>query len=95
MLAAEAITLGRDSRAADAEVRARYEAALGDLKPRFAAYETANRVNSHPWLADLVIWRARRNERIMGRLSGVLDETHTPVNLVTARGLLRLFLPVG
>ena len=37
-----------------------YEAAIAALKPRFDLYERANRVNEHPWLADLLIWRANR-----------------------------------
>jgi len=76
-------------------VRTRYEAALHALKPRFDLYDKANRVNDHPWLADLVIWRACHSERIMRRVSGVLEEASNPGNLVTARGLLRLVLPTG
>ena len=93
MLAAQAIVEGRDQRLGDAQVRARYEAALHALKPRFDAYEQANRINNHPWLADLLIWRARHSESVKNRLSGVIEETHTPRNLVTAGGLLRTLLP--
>jgi flavin-dependent dehydrogenase len=95
MLAAEAIEADRDPWRDDAGVRARYESALGALKPRFAAYEQANRINRHPWLAELVIRRARRSESLMHRLSGVLEETHEPDQLVTATGVLRLLLPLG
>jgi geranylgeranyl reductase family protein len=94
MLAAQSISEGREALRGDTQVRLRYEAALCDLKPRFFAYDNANRVNNHPWLADLVIWRARHNERIVTRLSGVLEETHNPGNLVSAKGLMRLFLPI-
>jgi geranylgeranyl reductase family protein len=94
MLAAQAIAEARE-RHADDEVTARYEASLAALKPRFAAYELANRINNHPWLADLVIWRARRSRSILDRLVGVLEETHNPGNLVTARGVLQLLLPFG
>ena len=90
MLAADAIVDGAD----DAAARARYEAGLTALKPRFDLYERANRINEHPWLADLLIWRANASERIMRRMSGVLEETNNPGNLVTARGILRLFLPI-
>jgi len=95
MLAAEAIGVGRDERLDDAGVRARYESALSALKPRFAEYELANRINNHPWLADLLVWRARHSESIMNRLTGVLEETHNPAKLVTATGVLRLLLPLG
>ena len=71
-----------------------YRAAVEALRPRFALYERANRVNDYPWLADLLIWRAARNPRILARMSGVLEETHNPGQLVTLRGLARLMLPV-
>ncbi len=77
-----------------AQACARYESALRDLKPRFDLYEKANRVNNHPWLADLLIWRAGRSERILQRMEGVLEERGNPGNLVSVRGLLRLFLPI-
>ncbi|MDM0075071.1 FAD-dependent monooxygenase [Variovorax sp. J2P1-59] len=93
MLAAQAIAEGRDQRLGDAQVRDRYEAALHALKPRFDAYEQANRINNHPWLADLLIWRARRSESVRNRLSGVIEEIHAPHTFVTARGVLRLLLP--
>ena len=95
MLAAEAIAEAREQMQGDAAVCGRYEAALVALKPRFAAYANANRINSHPWLVDLVIWRARRSEGIVRRLGGVLDETYNPGKLVSAGGLLRMLLPVG
>lgn len=92
--AAQAIINGSRRQASDADVRAAYETALTGLKPRFDLYEKANRVNNHPWLADLLIWRANRSPRIMARMEAVLEERGNPGNLVTARGLLRLFLPI-
>ena len=91
LLAAEAILGGADDEPA---VRERYAAALGELKPKFDLYERANLVNRHPWLADLLIWRARRSPRILRRMEGVLEETNNPGNLVTPKGLLRLFMPI-
>jgi menaquinone-9 beta-reductase len=88
ILAAEALL--HDSQAADAAVQQHYEAALRQLKPKFDLYETASRVNNHPWLADLVIWRARRSERIRRRLSGVLEETQNPGRLFTVKGMTKL-----
>lgn len=87
MAAARAIAAGAD----EAAVRAAYEATLAALKPRFDLYAKANRVNRHPWLADLLIWRARRSERVRARMSSVLEETGNPGQLVTVKGLLRLF----
>jgi geranylgeranyl reductase family protein len=87
ILAAEALRGGLD----DAAVCARYEAGLQALKPRFDLYAKANRVNRHPWLADLVIWRAKKSERLLRRMSGVLNETSSPGNLVSVRGMFRLF----
>jgi geranylgeranyl reductase family protein len=89
--AAEAICQGRAANAGDAEVRAAFEASLLALKPRFELYKRANFVNRHPWLADLLIWRARKSERLVRRMSGVLNETSNPGHLVTVKGLVRLF----
>ncbi|HWH83757.1 MAG TPA: geranylgeranyl reductase family protein [Burkholderiaceae bacterium] len=89
---AEAWADARTRADADAAVRADYEARLRALKPRFDLYERANIVNTHPWLADLLIWRAQGNPRIVRRMSGVLNETSNPGNLVSAKGIARLFL---
>ncbi len=70
-------------------MRADYEARVLALKPRFALYEKANRVNAHPWLVDLLIWSARRSPRRLARMAGVLDETHIPTDAVTLQGVLR------
>jgi len=91
ILAAEAIVDGRDAARDDAAVRERYEAALRALKPRFDLYAKANKVNRHPWLADLLIWRAKKSDRLLRRMSGVLNETSNPGHLVTVKGMLRLF----
>ena len=69
-------------------------AAIAALKPRFDLYERANRVNEHPWLADLLIWRANRSARILRRMEGVLEETQNPGNLVSLRGMAKLLLPI-
>ncbi len=94
LLAAEALISGRAHGEPDAAVRTRYEASLRALKPRFDLYERANQVNAHPWLADLLIWRANRSPRILRRMEGVLEETGNPGNLVSLRGITRLFLPI-
>jgi flavin-dependent dehydrogenase len=75
----------------DALARADYEARLRALKPRFDLYQRANIVNRHPWLADLLIWRANRSARLVRRMSGVLNETSNPGHLVSVKGMLRLF----
>jgi flavin-dependent dehydrogenase len=90
--AAEAIAQGRERAQDDAAVRADYEARLVALKPRFELYRRANAVNRHPWIADLLIWRAQKSPRIVRRMTGVLNETSNPGNLISAKGLLRLFL---
>ena len=89
MLAARCMLAGRG--ADEATVRSAYEAGLLALKPRFELYRRANLVNRHPWLADLLIWRARKSERLRRRMTGVLNETSNPGHLLTAKGLLRLF----
>ena len=94
ILAADALLAGRAAAEPDAATRTRYEAALAALKPRFDLYERANKVNDHPWLADLLIWRANRSPRILRRMAGVLEETGNPGNLVSLRGLAKLFVPI-
>jgi len=91
ILAAEAIADGRAQQRDDADLRAGYEAALRALKPRFDLYARANMVNQHPWLADLLIWRANKSARLLRRMSGVLEETSNPGHLVTLKGFVRLF----
>ena len=88
ILAAEAILL--DRMAPDSAVRQRYETSLAALKPRFDMYETASLVNHRPWLADLVIWRARKSPRILRRMSGMLEETQNPGRLLSWRGMSKL-----
>jgi geranylgeranyl reductase family protein len=89
--AAEVLLKGGLDAGGDAAVRADYDARLRALKPRFELYKRANSVNRHPWLADLVIWRARKSERLLRRMSGVLNETSNPGNLLSFKGMLRLF----
>jgi geranylgeranyl reductase family protein len=93
MLAADAILAGRpgDKAQADAAVRQAYDQSLRALKPKFDLYQRANRINAYPWLADLVIWRAQKSPRLLKRMSGVLNETSNPGNLVSLKGISRLF----
>jgi geranylgeranyl reductase family protein len=95
LLAAESLLsqgAGVPAATADA-VRTRYEAALAALQPRFDLYERANRVNAHPWIADLLIWRAQKSERLLRRMAGVLEETSNPGNLVSVGGLIKVLFP--
>jgi len=87
MLAADALRAGL---ADDVAVRAHYDAAMRGLKPKFDLYERASHVNRRPWLADLVIWRARKSPRILRRMSGVLEETQNPGRLFSWRGVTKL-----
>jgi geranylgeranyl reductase family protein len=90
LLAAEAL-LGAAPAETHLAACERYEATLRGLQPRFDLYERANRVNAHPWLMDLVLWRARKSARLLQRMSGVLNETSNPGNLFSVSGLTRLF----
>jgi geranylgeranyl reductase family protein len=92
MLAAQALlqeTPGGGDAAQEA-TRARYESSLRALKPRFDVYDKACLVNHHPWLADLVIWRARRSPRIKARLSGLIEEKQDPGRFFTFKGAYKL-----
>jgi geranylgeranyl reductase family protein len=95
VLAAEALLEGRRRATPEAAVRAAYEAAVTALKPRYAVYEKANSVNAHPWLVDLLAWSARRSPRRLKRMSGVLEETHTPGNLISVGSWMRLLFERG
>ena len=92
ILAAEALLAARTQGLSDAAVAARYEAALLALKPKFDLYEKGNRVNHHPWLGDLLIRRARKSPRLRNRMAAVLEERATPAQLITLRGLVKLFI---
>ena len=88
LLAAEALL--HDRRASDDTIRQRYGQALAALKPRFDMYETASHVNHRPWIADVVVWRARKSPRILRRMSGMLEETQNPGRLFSWRGMSKL-----
>jgi hypothetical protein len=96
MLAAEALlhAMAHTSATADANTDAAvlqaYAAALRQLQPQFVLYERAGIVNDWPWLADLLIWRARKSPRILRRMAGVLDETQNPARLFTLSGIRKL-----
>lgn len=88
MLAARALLQGAQQ--PDSAVQQAYDTSLRELQPKFDLYETASRVNRHPWLANLVVWRGRKSPRILRRLSGVLEETQNPGRLFTFSGLTKL-----
>ena len=90
LLAAEALLAHRGTDG-DAAARQAYATALAGLQARFDLYEKASRVNLHPWITDLVIWRAHRSASIRRRLAGMLEETSNPGHLFTWRGMSRLF----
>ncbi len=90
ILAAEAILRGREHGSGEADVRVDYAARLAELRPRFELYARANAVNRHPWLADLVVWRARRSAHLRRRMSDMLEERFNPGHLFTARGFWKL-----
>ena len=92
MIAARTLLQAQNSSAGDAAVCLQYQEQMAELQPRFSPYEKANQVNAHPWLVDLLIWRARKSERLRRRMSGVLNETAHPGQLFTARGIYKLFM---
>jgi flavin-dependent dehydrogenase len=95
LLAAEALLAGAAGVPAGTqpEVGRRYAAGLAALKPRFDLYERANQINAHPWLADLLIWRANKSARLLRRMAGVLEETSNPGNLMSIGGFFKVFFP--
>ncbi len=88
--AANALIDGRHQQWPEAQVRATYEQCVRALKPRYEMYDKANIVNMHPWMVDLVVWSARRSPSRVRRMTGLLEETHVPRNLLTMKSWLRL-----
>jgi flavin-dependent dehydrogenase len=77
----------------DQAIMAGYEHSLRQLLPRYLSYRQAGSFNRFPWLADLVIWRARRSPRIQAKLADVLNETRLPGSLLTWRAVRNLIKP--
>ena len=95
MLCADALLAGGRAvpdAATDLSVCTQYRASLQALSPRYEVYERANQIYTHPWLMDLLIWRARRSPRVLQHMSGLINETSDPARLFTWRGLRRLAL---
>ncbi len=90
LLAAQAVLAERAGSLGGTPLHDDYIRRLAELKPRFAVYEQANRVNEHPWLADLVIWRGNHSARLRERMGRVLNETSMPGNLLSWKGARRL-----
>ena len=88
---ADTLLAARTSGADASTVCTHYQERIDTLRPRFALYEKANRVNRHPWLADLVIRQAQGSDGLRRRMSGVLNETANPGHLLSVRGLFKLF----
>lgn len=88
--AAERLLNARAQGRPDHEVLAQYEALLEALRPQFLLYERANLINRFPWVTEPVIWRARRSPWLLGKMSGMLEETSNPGNLLTLRGFWRM-----
>lgn len=81
--AAESLTA---QSAEDEAVLADYQRRLDALRPRFEMYRKAASFNRYPFLVSLVIWRARRSERVLTRLSDILNERRMPGSLLSWRG---------
>jgi geranylgeranyl reductase family protein len=71
----------------EARVTTAYRAAIETLRPRYELYRKACSFNRHPWMIELMIWRARRSKRMINRLSNILHERSLPGALLSWRGL--------
>jgi len=92
LLAADALRAARAQGLSEDALAALYAQGLRALKPKFDLYEKGNRVNHHPWLGELLIRRARKSARLRNRMAAVLEERATPAQLLTLRGLVKLFV---
>jgi flavin-dependent dehydrogenase len=95
ILAAQLLVQAKAQAWAAGQVVQTWPQRLQALKPRYAVYEKANTVNAHPWLVDLLVWSAKRSTRRLRRMSGVLEETHLPSNLVSFKSWMRLLFEKG
>ena len=57
----------------------------------YAAYDIAERWASHPWLLDLLAWRAYRGRFVQRELESLVAESGDPRRLFSTRGLLTAF----
>lgn len=78
--------------AQDAAVLADHAQRLTGLLPRFQMYRKAASFNQHPWLLNLVIWRAQHSPRIVLALADILAERRLSGSLISWRGLRGLLL---
>jgi geranylgeranyl reductase family protein len=60
-----------------------------ELLPRYRGYELAEKWMSHPWLNDLIAWRARRSKSLLDLMRGVITETVDPRRVFSVRGVLQ------
>jgi geranylgeranyl reductase family protein len=60
-----------------------------ELLPRYRGYELAQKWMSHPWLNDLIAWRARRSRGLLDLMRGVISETVDPARVFSFRGVLQ------
>jgi geranylgeranyl reductase family protein len=60
-----------------------------ELRPKYQAYEIAQRWIAVPGLADFLFHRARRRPRLRAAFSGMLRETIDPSSIFSPRGLLK------
>lgn len=93
LMAAESILLSKCAQGlAASKAGPIYESKLAALRPRYAQYEKANRINRQFWLAEALIRWAARSSVLRNQASEVLNEQRSPEDLVTAGGLLRVWL---
>ena len=90
LAAADVLIEGRRQQWLEDRVRTTYEQRVRALAPRYEMYDTANIVNMHPWLVDLVVWSAKRSPSRLRRMTGLLEETHLPRSLLTVKSWMRL-----
>jgi flavin-dependent dehydrogenase len=92
LLAAEALLDTRTrGHVHDAALQADYLARLARLKPKFDLYERGNTVNHHPWLTEILVRRAAASPGVRRRMADLLEERATPAQLITLRGVFKLF----
>lgn len=72
---------------ADAAVIAAHHDALKAIEPKFVLFRKASSFNRHPWLLNLVVWRAQRSARLQKALVDILAEKRMAGSLFSWRGV--------
>lgn len=62
------------------------------LESKYAAYRTAEKYLTKPWIGDFIAYRAKRSRFLQKSLAGMINETVDPKSVFSFSGLVRSLL---